>query len=100
MFVNGTCDLTRFEWVFADILKQEGYYDTYQDAPDLHRLYDGAHLYPLETVQFLIGDGFLKASPDTLPFGWAPMHRRPASDLREALGRIRSTWEAVPLDAR
>ena len=70
----------------------------FQDAPDAHRLYDGPHLYPLETVQYLIDDGFLKPSAKTLPLGWAPIHRRPAVELRDGMRHIRSTWGKMSLD--
>ena len=50
--------LTDFEWLWLDTLEQQDYSDGFQDMPDLHRLYDGPHLYPLETVLFLIDDGF------------------------------------------
>ena len=74
VFVDGTYDLNRFEWLYVDILEQGDDGDMFQDAPDAHRLYDGPHLYPLETVQYLIYDGFLKPSAKTLPLGWAPIH--------------------------
>ena len=49
-----------------------------------HALYDGSHLYPLETVQTLMREGFLVASADTLPFAWAPTRRFPSADLARA----------------
>ena len=49
--------LTDFEWLWVDIFEQDTD-EGFQDVPDMHRLYDGPHLYPLETVQFLIEDGF------------------------------------------
>ena len=88
--------LTEFEWLWVDIFEQDDVeIEGFQDAPELHRLYDGPHLYPLETVQFLIEDGFLNANARTLPWGWVPTHRRPAKDLRNAFSRIRETWEEL-----
>ena len=98
VFVDGKYDLDKFEWILVDVFEQGEDGDMFQDVPDAHRLYDGPHLYPLETVKFLIDDGFLKPSATTMPLGWAPIHRRPACELRDALGRIRSTWEMMPLE--
>ena len=49
---------TKYEWFWVDVYEQttdEGW----QDAPDMHRLYDGPHFYPQETVLFLIDEGAL-----------------------------------------
>ena len=77
--------LTDFEWLWVDLYEQPYADEGFQDMPDVHRLYDGPHLYPLETVQFLIEDGVLVANADTLPYGWVPTHKRPAQDLRRAM---------------
>ena len=53
--------LTDFEWLWLDTLEQQDYSDGFQDMPDLHRLYDGPHLYPLEIFLVLIGAGFFRA---------------------------------------
>ena len=98
VFVDGHYDLNKFEWIYVDILEQGDDGDMFQDAPDAHRLYDGSHLYPIETVQYLINDGFLKPSAETMPLGWAPIHRRPASELREGILQIRSIWEKMPAE--
>ena len=95
VFVNGEYDLTRFEWLCVDILEQEGEV-TSQDVPDLHRLYDGPHLYPLATVQFLILDGFLKPLAKTRPYGWAPLCTRPAVVLRKAFETVNNAWHCIP----
>ena len=64
--------------------------------PDLHRLYTGPHLYPLDTVKFLIEDGFLEPCRETMPFGWAPLHWRPADVLRKAFATIKDLWDSIP----
>ena len=61
----------------------------------MHRLYDGPHLYPQETVLFLIDDGFIQANADTLPWGWRPSHTRPASHIRDAFEEIASVWGGI-----
>ena len=53
-------------------------------------------MYPLATVQYLIDDGFLVASANTLPFGWCPTHTRPASDLINAFHKMEEVWSCVP----
>ena len=52
--------LTDLEWFWVDVYG--GFGGGWQDAPDLRRLYDGLHLYPLETVLFLLQDGFVARS--------------------------------------
>ena len=54
------------------------------EAEGEHALYQGPQLYPLETVQVLMDEGFLVASADTLPFGWKPWREFPSSDLADA----------------
>ena len=95
VFVNGCYDLTRFEWIVVDALDQWGD-AAFQDEPTLHRLYDGPHIYPLQTVQFLIEDGLTTPSPDTLPCCWAPLHTRPASHLRAAFQQMDNIWADLP----
>ena len=77
VFVNGTYDrpLRKFAWLWVE-------------AQGEHPLYDGPHLYPLETVQELIEEDFLQASADTLPFGWIPYRRFPSSDLADAWANL------------
>ena len=94
---DGTYDLNRFEWIFVDVYMQDDdWSEGFQDMPDLHRLYTGAHLYPLDTVKFLIEDGFLQPCRKTMPFGWAPLHWRPADVLRKGFRAIKDLWEAIP----
>ena len=81
--------LEDFEWLWVDVFEQDSE-EGFQDAPELHRLYDGPHLYPLETVQYLMSDGFLRAGPTTIPWGWVPSHRRPAKHLRDAFQEIKT----------
>ena len=49
-----------------------------------HALYDGPHLYPRETVEVLMDEGFLQANPGTLPLGWSPLRFFKSSDLAKA----------------
>ena len=63
--------LDDFAWIWVDI-----------DAS--HALYDGPHLYPLETVQALMREQAFVASADTLPFAWAPTRTFPSADLARA----------------
>ena len=67
--------LTEFAWLWVET---EGE----------HPLYDGPHLYPLETVQVLMEEGFLQANSDTLPFGWVPYTWFPSSDLADAWANL------------
>ena len=67
-----TGNLTDYEWLWVDAFAEGGH--GYQHQPDQHRCYDGPHLYPLETVLFLIEDGFLEPNQSTLPWGWKPSH--------------------------
>ena len=67
--------LTEFAWIWVET---EGE----------HPLYDGPHLYPLETVQLLMEEGFLQANCDTLPFGWVPYTWFPSSDLADAWANL------------
>ena len=53
----GNRALTDFGWLWVDVYEQ--FDGGWQDEPELHRLYDGPHLYPLETVLFLMEDGFV-----------------------------------------
>ena len=46
----GNRALTDFGWLWVDAYEQFG--DGRQGEPELHRLYDGPHLYPLEAVLF------------------------------------------------
>ena len=62
----------------------------WQDEPELHRLYDGPHIYPLETVLFLMEDGLVKRS--MIPWGWVPSHTRPAEDLHRAINQVKDMW--------
>ena len=89
---NWRRNLTDFEWLWVDIYEQEDDEEGFQDAPDMCRLYGGPHLYPLATVQFLMGGGFLLANARTLPYGWVPTHTRPAKDLRTAVKETENTW--------
>ena len=41
-------------------------------------------LYAREMVQVLMHEGVLKASADTLPFGWAPKRKLASADLADA----------------
>ena len=86
--------LTDFEWFWVDVYNQ-GDAEGFQDAPQLHRLYDGPHLYPLDTVLFLIDDGFLEMNSKTFPIGWAPLHRRPANILASSFEKIKAAWDDV-----
>ncbi len=65
--------LERFAWLWVEAPEERR-----------HALYDGPHLYPTETVQVLMREGFLVADADSLPFGWIPSHRFPSSDLANA----------------
>ena len=64
----------------------------------MHRLYDGPHLYPQDTVIFLIDNDFIQANADTLPWGWIPSHTRPASHIRDAFEEIASVWNDIEAD--
>ena len=86
-----TRSLWEYEWLWVDAFAEGG--QGYQHQPDQHRCYDGPHLYPLETVLFLIEDGFLEPSESTLPWGWAPSHTRPAADLHDAIRMAQSISE-------
>ena len=66
--------LKRFAWLWVDASHNQGQ----------HALYDGPHLYPRETVQVLMHEGFLVASADTLPFGWGPKRKFASADLGNA----------------
>ena len=68
--------LKRFAWLWVDAGEIQ------------HALYDGPHLYPRETVQVLMHEGVLKASADTLPFGWAPKRKFASADLAEAWSKL------------
>ena len=84
----GDRHLSDFEWFWVDVY---GEFDGgWQDAPDRHRFYDGPHLYPLETVLFLMQDGFVARS--MIPWGWVPSHSRPAEDLHSAVGQVKEIW--------
>ena len=63
--------LSDFAWIWVDV-------------PGQHSLFDGPHLYPLETVQVLIEEGFVIPSNETLPFGWAPLRSFPSRELAHA----------------
>ena len=78
VFENGEYKhpLEKFTWLWVET---EG----------THSLYDGPHLYPFETVQVLMADGFLVATDDTLPLGWVPRCRFPSSELQEAWATAR-----------
>ena len=65
-------DLCEYAWLWVDVPEGE------------HDLYDGPHLYPWETAQVLIEDGFLIANAETIPFGWRPCRRFPSQDLADA----------------
>ena len=93
--MNEHYDLTRCELLCVDVLEQSGTC-TWQDVPKLHRLYDGPHWYPLATVQLLIEDGFLKASAETLPYGWTPLRTRPAAQICKAFGTVKYVWHCIP----
>ena len=80
--------LTDFEWLWVDVY-QQGDADGFQDAPDMHRLYDGPHLYPLDTVLYLIDDGFLEMNSKTFPIGGAPLHTRPAKILASSFEKLK-----------
>lgn len=69
-------DISEYAWLWVDVPEGE------------HDLYDGAHLYPWETVQVLIEDGFLIAGKETIPFGWRPWREFPSKDLADA-------WQAL-----
>jgi len=53
-----------------------------------HALYDGAHMYPRETVEVLMHEGFLIADATTLPFGWAPRHKGRSAELANAWSKL------------
>ena len=59
------------------------------EAEGTHDLFFGSNLYPLETVQILIEDGFIIASAETLPLGWKPKRWFPSSDLKNAWDRAK-----------
>ena len=85
--------LDSFRHVFAedgnDLWPISEYAWLWVDVPGgVHDLYDGPHLYPWETVQVLIEDGFLVASRETVPFGWRPWRWFPSKDLADA-------WQAL-----
>ena len=63
--------LSEYVWLWVDVQGQ-------------HSLYDGPHLYPLETVQVLIEDGFVVPNGETLPFGWIPLRSFPSRELAHA----------------
>ena len=46
----GNRRLGDFEWLWVNVYGQNE--DGWQDAPELHRLYDGPHLYPWELCFF------------------------------------------------
>ena len=83
-----TRPLTDFEWLRVAVYEE--FDGGWQDAPDLHRLYDGPHLYPLETVLFMMQDGFVTRS--MIPWGWVPSHSRPAEDLHNAIHKVEEIW--------
>ena len=68
-----------YQWLWFDAQGEEQ-----------HPLYDSPHLYPLETVQVLMEEGFLVANSDTLPFGWVPQRRFLSADLADAWNRLAS----------
>ncbi len=70
-------DISEYAWLWVDVAEGE------------HDLYDGAHLYPWETVQVLIEDGFLIAGPETIPFGWRPWREFPSKDLADAWQQLK-----------
>ena len=67
----------------------------WQDAPEMHCRYDGPHLYPQETVLFLIDEGFIQPNADNIPWGWIPTHTRPASHIRDAFEEIAKIWDNI-----
>ena len=71
-----------FAWLWVEVAEQHA------QQQQQHPLYDGPHLYPLETVQALMEEGFLVASADTLPFGWRPRREFPSADLANAWTRM------------
>jgi hypothetical protein len=85
------CALTEFEWIWVDIFEQAESDVGWREHTG-NRLYDGPHLYPLDTVLFLIEDGFLEPSAETMPFGCRPSHRRPARDLHDAIRKMGDCW--------
>lgn len=91
--------LTDFEWLWVDVYEQREADSGFQDVPDLHKCYDGPHMYPLATVLYLIDDGFLKPCANTIPFGWVPTHSRPASDLIDAFRKVEEVWQRVPYES-
>ena len=74
---NGELDffpLNEYAWLWVEAASTK----------EPHDLYDGPHLYPWETVQVLIEDGFLVANAETIPFGWRPWRWFPSQDLADA----------------
>jgi hypothetical protein len=75
---NGELDLfplNEYAWLWVEAAAS---------TKEQHDLYDGPHLYPWETVQVLIEEGFLVASAETIPFGWRPWRWFPSQDLAAA----------------
>ena len=84
----GNRALGDFEWLWVDVY---GEFDGgWQGCPDLPRLYDGPHLYPLETVLFLMGDGFCHALHDSVGLGALALspRRRPALNGQPSQGDL------------
>ena len=71
--------LAEFEWPWVDAYGQND--DGWQGEPELRRFCDGPHLYPLETVPFLIEGGL--AMPSMPPGVGCPR----AADLQGAFTR-------------
>ena len=90
---------TKYAWFWVDVYEQKTD-EGWQDAPEMHRLYDGPHLYPQEAVLFLIDEGFIQPNADNLPWGWIPTHTRPASHIRDAFEEIASIWDDIEAGRR
>ena len=71
-----------YQWLWVDVQGEEQ-----------HPLYDGPHLYPLETVQVLMEEPFLVANAETLPFGWVPQRGFLSAGLADAWNCLAAMWQ-------
>ena len=82
--------LDHLEPVFGTGAEFEQFVWLWVEATGEHALYDGPHLYPRETVQVLIEEGFINADGVSLPCGWIPTRTFPSKDLELAWKELES----------